>query len=300
MNRLLSFCFFVSLFLPATLYSQKVQLKGSVVDSVTREPLQYATIQVINPDNKTVFAAISSDTLAGFSFSDVPVGNGYRVLIEYLGYRSKEIPVSLKPRQKILDLGFIALTPDYKLISEVQVTGKRKVKDLIDRVVYVVDSAILKKSVGTADILGSFPEINVNPITFETTINGKKNTLILINGINTGRSVDIRSINPNDIERVEVITSPPSSVDVNYDGVINIILKKIPSKGVSGNVDATFMANGRYVDSYSGVVFGSEKLRLNVAYSNYLRNNPWKTTETRINSVTNSTLWHCRPLQQPL
>lgn len=94
-----------------------------------------------------------------------------------------------------------------------------------------MDSTILSKSIGTPDILSSFPEITVNPITLETKIKGKENSLILINGINTGRSIDIRSINPKDIERIEVITSPPSSVDIDYDGVINIILKQEPSKG---------------------------------------------------------------------
>jgi len=287
MKRLLLFLFLFSL--PFYLFSQKMQIQGSVIDSLSREPLPYATIQVVDINNNNVFAGIASDSLASFNFPSVPIKNGYKMLVSYVGYQPKEIPLSLKPHQKSLNFGFIALTPNVNLINEVQVTGHRKVQDLLDRTVYVVDSTILSKTIGTPDILSSFPEIMVNPITLETKIKGKENSLILINGINTGRSVDIRSINPKDIERIEVITSPPSSVDVDYDGVINIVLKQESSKGFWGNVDATLMANGRYADTYTGAVFGWKKMRLNIAYSNYLRNNSWETSEIRNNPTINET-----------
>jgi len=287
MKRLLLFLFFFSS--PFLLFSQKMQIQGSVIDSLSQEPLPYATIQVVDFNHNNIFAGIASDSLASFNFSSVPIKNGYKMLVSHVGYQRKEIPFNIKPHQKTLDFGFIALIPDVNLINEVQVTGQRKVQDLLDRTVYVVDSTILSKTIGTPDILSSFPEITVNPITLETKIKGKENSLILINGINTGRSIDIRSINPKDIERIEVITSPPSSVDIDYDGVINIILKQEPSKGFWGNIDATLMANGRYADTYTGVVFGWKKMRLNIAYSNYLRNNSWETSEIRNNLTTNET-----------
>ena len=287
MKRLLIFWLFISL--PIFLFSQKLQIQGSVIDSLSREPLPYATIQVIDNNKNNVFAGIANDSLAFFKFPGVPIKNGYKLLVSFVGYQTKEIPLSFKPYQKNLDLGFIVLIPRNNLIDEVQVTGQRKVQELLDRTVYVVDSAILSKTIGTPDILSNFPEIMVNPITLETKIKGKKNTLILVNGINSGQSIDIRSINPKDIERVEVIKSPPSSVDVDYDGVINIILKKEPSKGFFGNIDATFMSNGRYADGYAGVMFGGKKMRLNIAYTNYLRNNSWEASETRNNLITNET-----------
>jgi len=286
MTRLFNFLFFIFL-LPLTLYSQTVQIKGSVVDSLTREPLPYATIQVINISNKTVFAGIAYDSLASFNFSKVDVKNGFMVMVSYVGYQRKEIPFNIKLHQKTLDFGFIALMPDINLINEVQVTGQRKVQNLLDRIVYVMDSTILSKAIGTPDILSSLPEIMVNPITLETKIKGKENSLVLVNGINTGRSIDIRSINPRDIEKVEVITSPPSSVDVDYDGVINIVLKREPRKGYSGDFDATFMPSGRYIDAYSGIVIGGKKTRINIVYTNYLRNNSWESSEIRNNTLTN-------------
>ncbi|HPN22892.1 MAG TPA: carboxypeptidase-like regulatory domain-containing protein [Tenuifilaceae bacterium] len=286
MTRLFNFLFFIFL-LPLTLYSQTVQIKGSVVDSLTREPLPYATIQVINISNKTVFAGIAYDSLASFNFSKVDVKNGFMVMVSYVGYQRKEIPFNIKLHQKTLDFGFIALMPDINLINEVQVTGQRKVQNLLDRIVYVMDSTILSKAIGTPDILSSLPEIMVNPITLETKIKGKENSLVLVNGINTGRSIDIRSINPRDIEKVEVITSPPSSVDVDYDGVINIVLKREPRKGYSGDFDATFMPSGRYIDAYSGIVIGGKKTRTNIVYTNYLRNNSWESSEIRNNTLTN-------------
>lgn len=266
-------------------YCSVIKFEGSVIDSLTREPLPYATVQLLDFNNNTVFASIT-DSLGKFNIPNIVIDDNYRLVVSYVGYQRKQIPINIKPHQRALDFGIIALLPNFNQIKEVQVTGRRKVQDLLDRTVYLVDSTILSKAIGTPEILGSFPEILVNPITLETKIKGKENSLVLVNGINTGRSIDIRSINPRDIERIEVITSPPSSVDVDYDGVINIILKRETHKGFSGDFDATFMPNGRYIDAYSGFVIGGKKTRANIAYTNYLRNNSWESSEIRNNNLT--------------
>ncbi|HNY08328.1 MAG TPA: hypothetical protein PKO42_00435, partial [Tenuifilaceae bacterium] len=75
MKRLLLFLFLFSL--PFYLFSQKMQIQGSVIDSLSREPLPYATIQVVDINNNNVFAGIASDSLASFNFQSVPIKNGY-------------------------------------------------------------------------------------------------------------------------------------------------------------------------------------------------------------------------------
>jgi len=74
MKRLLLFLFLFSL--PFYLFSQKMQIQGSVIDSLSREPLPYATIQVVDINNNNVFAGIASDSLASFNFQSVPIKNG--------------------------------------------------------------------------------------------------------------------------------------------------------------------------------------------------------------------------------
>lgn len=278
--------FYLIFYLPLFIYSNTIKIEGSIVDSLTHEPVQFTTLQVIDIQNKVIFVGIADDSTANFTFSDVSVENGFKLVVTCVGYQRKEIHFNIQPHQKAINFGVISLLPANNLLSEVIIKGQRKIQEMLDRTIYKIDSAALSKAIATPEILKNIPEIMINPITLETNIKGKENTLVLINGINNGRSVDIRLINPKDIDKIEVITSPPSSYDVAYDGIINIILKQEPRKGCSGDVDATFMPNGRYVDADAGIIIGGEKTRINISYSNYLRDNSWELSETRNNLIT--------------
>ena len=280
-------CLYFLLILPSLLFAQALRIQGSVSDSLTQEPLPFATIQVFDNQNQQILGAIV-DSLANFDLTNVKITNDYRIVVSHLGFKPREIIGTIQPRQRQLNLGSITLSPDLLFLNEIMITGNRTVQHLVDRTVYWVDSLMLSKALTAADILSNFPEITVNPITSGVTIKGKENSLVLINGVNTGQSIDIRSVNPFDIERVEVITSPPSSIDVEYDGVINIVLRREVSRGVSGNIEGLFMPNGRFVDAYGGILFGSDKVRVNLGYVNYLRNFSWESSQMRNNLNTGS------------
>jgi len=277
--------FLLLLFLPTYLFSQEIQIRGSVVDSLTREKLPFATIQLKDANNQMVLGTIA-DTLGLFNFSKEAIADDSKILVSFLGFRSKEIPISLEPRQRRIDFGVIALSPEVGILHEVTVTGQRMVQNLVDRTVYWVDSLMLARAISTADVLSNIPEIVVNPLAHSVAIQGKENTLILINGINTGMSVDIRTINRYDIERIEVITSPPSGFDAEFDGVINIVLKQEPERGISGFIDGSIMPNGRFVEAYTGLVWGGRRFRASIGYWNNLRNFSWESSEMRSNSLT--------------
>jgi len=289
MKAFISFaCIYFLLLLPSSLFAQELRIQGSISDSITSEPLPFATIQIFDRHNNRVLGAIA-DSSANFDFTKVKITNDYKLIVSYLGYKSREISGSVQTRQTLIDFGRIMLSPDSLILTEIMITGNRKVQHLIDRTVYWVDSLVLSKALSTADVLSKFPEITVNPITFSVNIKGKENSLVLINGVNSGQLVDIRSLNPFDIEKVEVLTSPPSSIDAEYDGVINIVMKRKVSKGVSGNIEGLFMPNGRFIDAYAGVLFGGEKVRVNIGYVNYLRNFPWESSQIRNSLNTGST-----------
>lgn len=83
-----------------------------------------------------------------------------------------------------------------------------------------------------------------------------------------------------------MITSPSSGTEVEYDGIINIILKPKAQKGISVDVEETLKLDLRSNDTYVGVTWGSDKVRLKMSYDNYYRANPFDIQQQRTDQLT--------------
>lgn len=264
-------------------YAATISIKGRVVDSLTMQPLQYATVHVMDSTNRVIFSGVVNDSLGIFSFSGIPGEKAYKMLVSYVGYHRKDIKLTIAKKQRVVDVGVLRLELSDKQIGEVSIVGKQKVQNKVDRTVFLVDSTILSKAVAAKDVLSQISDIMVHPLTLNLNVKGRTKTLVLINGINNGQPVDIRRINPKDIEKVEVISSPMSNTDSDFDSVINIVLRSVPKKGLSGDFDLLVMPNGQYVDGNVGLMVGWEKVRLNTFYSYQRYDTPFKVVNIRKN-----------------
>jgi ferric enterobactin receptor len=80
-------------------------ITGKVIDSVSGEPLNYATITLFLAGNKKPVNGSTTNAKGMFSVNDVADGN-YKVVVEYIGYRpfafdsirvnQQNLPVDLK------------------------------------------------------------------------------------------------------------------------------------------------------------------------------------------------------------
>ena len=61
-------------------------LAGKVVESLSAEPMEYATITLFLQGNKNPINGSTSDKSGNFLIDDVTVGN-YKILIEFIGYQ---------------------------------------------------------------------------------------------------------------------------------------------------------------------------------------------------------------------
>lgn len=150
--------------------------------------------------------------------------------------------------------------PD-SLAAIVVKSEKLTVESLIDRKVYTVTSDA-QSSFGTlSDILGNIPSVDVDP-TGIVSLRGDTKVLILIDGKPSSQFAgdsagdNLQSIPAKDIERIEVLTTPPAQFKADgVAGVINIITRKKREQGTAGSLQASAGSAGRYVlgvdDSYS-------------------------------------------------
>ena len=160
-------------------------------------------------------------------------------------------------------------------VDTVVVQGQKlNVESRIDRKVYSVTDDV-QTTVGTlSDILSVIPSVDVDPDGV-VSLRGDTNVLILIDGkpatqLQGSKSGDnLQSISARDIERIEILTTPPAQFKAEgAAGVINIITRKRAAKEVkSGSLQASLGDGGRSVVGASGN-YGSKQFTasLNAGY----------------------------------
>src|SRR5260370_4962377 len=139
-------------------------------------------------------------------------------------------------------------------MEAIVVTGQKlSVETLIDRKVYSVTSDVQSTFGTLSDVLSVIPSVDVDPDGI-VSLRGDTNVLILIDGKPStqfsGPSAgdNLQSIPAKDIERIEVLTTPPAQFKADgAAGVINIMLRKKRSDGLTGSAQGSRGSGGRSV-----------------------------------------------------
>lgn len=298
MKNLLSskyyFAFFLKIFLTCCLltgsilvFAQKQHLRtlqGYVVDSITHKPLAYTTIQIFRLKDSVFYSGAISDTNGYFSFSDITESSFYLVF-SYVGYDKKTVIPDLTTK-KIIDLDYVLLKQNINELKEITILGNSNYIMNVDRSIYRPDSTDLANSVTSLDLFQRIPEIKVDKNSKGISIIGKP-TMVLVNG-NMQQSIDVNTINPQDIERVEIINNPSSRYSSEYEGVINIIMKKELASGVTALINLDYQINKKN-ESLLMLQYATKKARF---FGNYYFNYwsiPVTNTTDRTQYEINST-----------
>ena len=134
------------------------------------------------------------------------------------------------------------------------VSSKRlPVENLVDRKVYDITTDVLANFGSVSDVLTAIPSVDVDGDGV-VSLRGDNNVLILIDGkpstLFSGSKAgdNLQSIPAKDIERIEVLTTPPPQFKAEgASGVINIITRKKRPEGFSGALQGSLGDGGREV-----------------------------------------------------
>ena len=218
-------------------------LTGIVIDSVTKKPVDYATVSLFKTGSTTPFSGGLSDDKGAFRITNVPAGS-YRLQVNYIGYDVKNVAgLVLAPGKLDRNLGRIIISPGANLLEAVQITGQQAlIENKIDKLVFNAEKDVTSAGGNVTDILRKVPMVSVD-MDGNVALRGSQNVRILINGKPSGalttNAADVLKSMPSDqIKNVEVITSPSAKYDAEGSaGIINIITKKKEVSGVSGSVN---------------------------------------------------------------
>lgn len=144
-------------------------------------------------------------------------------------------------------------------VDTIVVSGQKlSVETRIDRKIYSVTSDLQSTFGSLSDVLTLIPSVEVDGDGL-VSLRGDSNVLILIDGKPSaqfsGASAGdaLQSIPAKDIERIEVLTNPPAQFKADgAAGVINIILRKKRSEGLTGTLQGSRGSSGRSVVGANG------------------------------------------------
>ena len=230
-------------------------LKGTVVDSLSKHPLEYATITLFAKDNKKPVSGTVTDKDGKFSLKEIKDGT-YTIEFEFIGYKSFSLKeVLFNNRNTVMDVRDISLFQQKNSLQNVTIIAQNKlIENKIDKMVFNAEKDITSQSGVATDVLKKIPQISVD-IDGNVQLAGSSGIRFLINGKPStafGSSITdvLQSIPASQIKSVEVITNPGAKYDAaGLGGIINIILKTSNAKGYNGNLSLTAgtrMENGSF------------------------------------------------------
>ncbi len=260
---------------------QTIKISGTLTDSLTHEPIVFATVALLNQQTKAPVKGTQTDTIGHFVLDNVPAGK-FSLRVSYVGYNNIfNENILIDPVSGNLDLGTLLMSASKNsLLKEVAVTAKKEALQNIDgKKVFSVNQSLVSKGGNAADLLQNVPTLQID-VYGNVSLRGSTNVKVLVDGkpsiiANGDITQTLQSIPASAIESIEVIPNPPANYDANGEGIINIILKKNSRPGLNGAADIGGGTNDNYNADAS---LSYQSGRVNV-YGNYsLKNGNTVTT----------------------
>ena len=236
------------------------KISGTLIDSVTKQPLMYASVALFRSTGKSPINGVLTDDKGAFKIDGIHPGD-YKIRITYVGYPEKFVGgISTTNAKPDKNMGQILVKPSAHSLNEVSVTAQAPlIENKIDKIVYNAEKDLTAVGGNATDVLEKVPLVSVD-INGNVSLRGDQNVRVLINGKPSGAtsaslSDVLKTIPADQIKSVEVITSPSAKYDAEGSaGIINIITKQKNMTGISGSVSGgigTRQNNGNFNLNYN-------------------------------------------------
>lgn len=230
----------ISLWLSANAIAQEqvVNITGHIVDQASKDPIPFATINLLDKETKQSITGTTTDENGDFSLkTNTP---DFYLEISFIGYEKIKLD-DLNIEQNEVNIGTISLTAITTALDEVEIRAeKSNVEFKLDKRVFNVGKDISSTGMGALEVLNNVPSVSVS-IEGIVSLRGKTGVQILIDGKPSILADDplnsLGTITADMIDRIEVITNPSAKYDAEGTaGILNIVLKKEEKKGLNGSI----------------------------------------------------------------
>ena len=228
------------LFSVQTLWAQNrpIVVTGIVVEQGSQQPLEFATVKLINPETEELIAGTATGLDGSFTLESK--ASNFAIQFDFIGFQTLVISDFTIEKGRV-DLGPVGLSEDAEVLEEVVVSAEKSQTTFkLDKRVFNVGQDLSSTGASALEVLNNVPSVNVN-IEGQISLRGSAGVQVLINGkpsiLASEEGNALGTITADMIERVEVITNPSAKYEAEgTSGIINIVLKKEEKKGINGSV----------------------------------------------------------------
>jgi outer membrane receptor protein involved in Fe transport len=252
-----------------SLSAQTCNVQGTVLDGVTKAPLFYTRISLMENDSSVNELYMSFTGADGkFTVENVPAGD-YVLKANLVGYNTLSLPIHIEDSETEKNLGEMLMPRQGKSLKEVTVASTKPVYLMEgEKTLYNVAEDPSIQTGTAADALQNAPGVEVD-VEGNITLRGVSSVEIWLNGKPSHLNEEslkefIKQLPANSLERIEVITNPSARYSAKSDGgIINIVT----TSNIKKNSFVSFGIHGSSrpsVGPWVSYVWANEKWSLNL------------------------------------
>ena len=235
--------------LPLLCYSQNASLQGRVLETA-HTPAIFATVALYRYPDSGLVKVITSDETGDFRFADLSPGE-YALTATYVGYENLVVGAFPLLTGEDKELGVLTFAKRVVDLEEIAVTATRSLLEMkADRMVFNVAGTINSAGSNAIALLRKAPGVVVGN-NDNISVLGRSGVLLYVDGKRlplSGQELSdyLRNLPAEQIDRIEIITSPGAKYEAEGNGgIIDIRLKREENLGINGSVAAAY-GQGRY------------------------------------------------------
>ncbi|PST82378.1 hypothetical protein C7T94_16510 [Pedobacter yulinensis] len=159
-------------------YAQKASIKGLVSDTISKAPLELATVALVNTKDSSLISYTLSNKKGEFNLSGLPADRSMRLIISFAGYQSFKKNVTLA-RSENRDMGMIWLQGTS--LADVVIRRGSPVVVKKDTIEFDAEAFKTRPNAVVEELLRKLPGVQVN-VDGSILVNGKTISKLLIDG----------------------------------------------------------------------------------------------------------------------
>lgn len=271
------------------------KITGLVTDSAGAG-FPFVNIALLNAADSAQVKGTISDEQGHYGVENIKAGR-YVLKFFSVGYTEQYSQVLSIDSASAISLPPLALQSSGVNLNEVSVTAIKKVIEFKNGMTVLnVENSIMASGNTVLDILKRIPGVTVDNKN-NISISGKQGVRIMIDGrmqqVSMEQLVSMMSaMSADQLSKIEVIKNPPVKYDAEGNaGIINLVTKKVNSRGYSGSISYNPGMGQRFGNSvYATLNFKSNKLtvfsNINPMYKTFYDRYDYHKTVTYKNNTT--------------
>lgn len=238
----------------APMSAQRAGISGRIIEKTTGEPIEQATVRLLNPQDSTFLRGTASNKDGDFTFTRIRPGE-YLLNVTFVGFNSLYKAIQVTGEEPTLSVGNLAMSDANILLDEATVIGQAPEMTIRnDTIEYNAESFKVAEGSALEDLLKKMPGVEVDT-EGNITVNGEQITKIMVDGkefFSDDPKVASKNLPADMIDKVQVHDRKSDMArmtgfdDGEEERVINLTIKPGMKHGWFGNAYAGYGTDDRY------------------------------------------------------